>query len=90
MGERFCDVGGAISYVYILTDASLLQQSVCVLEAERTLGRGPWQSFSGHALITPKLLSWGQHDVMETLIDFGTVDYFGLHTLVSVYKTMFQ
>ena len=46
-------LGGAISmmslvlypYVYILSRAAFLQQTAGVLEASRTLGRGPWRSF---------------------------------------------
>ncbi|MCK5574722.1 MAG: iron ABC transporter permease, partial [Sphingomonadales bacterium] len=51
-------LGGAISmmtlvlypYVYLLARAAFLEQSVCVLEASRTLGRGPWASFYKVAL----------------------------------------
>ena len=51
-------LGGAITmmtlvlfpYVYLLARAAFLEQSVCVLEASRTLGRGPWRSFFGVAL----------------------------------------
>ncbi len=47
-------VGGAIlvmglvlyPYVYMLARAAFIEQSVCVLEASRTLGRGPWRGFS--------------------------------------------
>ena len=33
-------------YVYLLARAAFLEQSVCVLEVSRTLGSGPWASFS--------------------------------------------
>ncbi|WP_424779592.1 ABC transporter permease, partial [Onishia taeanensis] len=32
-------------YVYMLTRAAFLEQSVCVLDVGRTLGRGPWRLF---------------------------------------------
>ena len=32
-------------YVYMLARASFLSQSVCAIEASRTLGYGPWRSF---------------------------------------------
>ncbi len=37
-------------YVYMLTRAAFLEQSVCVLEVSRTLGRGPWNCFLRVAL----------------------------------------
>ena len=51
-------VGGAISmmtlvlypYVYLLARAAFLEQSIGVLEASRSLGRGPWRSFFTVAL----------------------------------------
>ena len=36
--------------VYLLARAAFLEQSVCVLEMSRTLGRGPWASFFQVAL----------------------------------------
>lgn len=72
-------------YVYMLTRASFLQQSVCVLEAGRVLGRGPWRCFFTVALplARPALVAGTALALMETLNDFGTIDYFGVHTLTA-------
>ncbi|MEQ9360710.1 MAG: ABC transporter permease subunit, partial [Rhodospirillales bacterium] len=51
-------MGGAITvmtlvlypYVYLLARAAFLEQSVCVLEVSRTLGKNAWQSFWNVAL----------------------------------------
>lgn len=72
-------------YVYMLTRAAFLQQSVCVLEAGRVLGRGPWRCFFTVALplARPALAAGTALALMETLNDFGTIDYFGVHTLTA-------
>jgi len=82
--------GGAISmmtlvlypYVYILSRAAFLEQSVGVLEASRMLGRGPWQSFFSVALplARPAIVVGVSLVLMETLNDFGTVDFFAVST----------
>lgn len=33
-------------YVYLLARAAFLSQSLCVLDVSRTLGNGPWRTFS--------------------------------------------
>jgi len=82
--------GGAISmmtlvlypYVYILSRAAFLEQSVGVLEASRMLGRGPWQSYFSVALplARPAIVVGVSLVLMETLNDFGTVDFFAVST----------
>jgi iron(III) transport system permease protein len=70
-------------YVYILTRAAFLEQSVGVLEASRMLGRGPWRSFFSVALplARPAIVVGVSLVLMETLNDFGTVDFFGVGTI---------
>ncbi|MTI09180.1 ABC transporter permease [Curvivirga aplysinae] len=85
--------GGAIAmlslvlypYVYMLTRAAFLQQSVCVLEAGRVLGRSPWACFWSVALplARPALVVGTALAMMETLNDFGTIDFFAVHTLTA-------
>ncbi len=72
-------------YVYMMGRAAFLQQSVCALEAARTLGRTPWQSFWTVALpmARPALAIGVSLAMMETLNDFGTIDFFGVHTLTA-------
>ena len=81
-------LGGAIAmmtlvlypYVYLLSRAAFLEQSVCVLEVSRTLGRGPWRSFFQVALPLgrPAIVIGLTLVLMETLNDFGTVDFFAV------------
>ena len=83
-------LGGAASmmtlvlypYVYLLSRASFMEQSVCVLEASRVLGRGPWRSFFSVALplARPAIVIGVSLVLMETLNDFGTVDFFAVST----------
>ncbi len=83
-------LGGATSmmtlvlypYVYLLSRAAFMEQSVCVLEASRMLGRGPWKSFFSVALplARPAIIVGVSLVLMETLNDFGTVDFFAVST----------
>jgi iron(III) transport system permease protein len=83
-------LGGAISmmtlvlypYVYLLSRAAFLEQSISVIEASRGLGRGPFQSFFLVALplARPAIIVGITLVLMETLNDFGTVDFFAVST----------
>ena len=83
-------LGGAIAmmtlvlypYVYLLSRAAFLEQSVGVFEASRTLGRGPWLSFISVALplARPAIIIGLYLVLMETLNDYGTVDFFAVNT----------
>ena len=72
-------------YVYLLARTAFLEQSVCVLEASRTLGRGPWRSFLSVALplARPAVVVGVSLVLMETLNDFGTVQHFAVATLTA-------
>ncbi|WP_258549095.1 iron ABC transporter permease [Thalassospira profundimaris] len=72
-------------YVYMLARAAFLSQSVCVLEAARVLGRGPWNAFVTVALplARPAIVVGVIIALMETLNDFGTIDFFAVHTLTA-------
>lgn len=77
-------------YVYMLARAAFLEQSVCVLEASRTLGRGPWRGFFQVAvpLARPAVVAGTALALMETLNDFGTVHYFAVDTFTTgIYRT---
>ena len=83
-------LGGAISmmtmvfypYVYLLARAAFMEQSICVLEASRVLGRSPLRSFFSVALplARPAIVIGVSLVLMETLYDFGTVDFFAVST----------
>lgn len=93
-------IGGAIAlltltlypYVYLLTRVAFLEQSTCTLEASRSLGCNPWRSFFKVALplARPAIMAGLALALMETLNDFGTVQYFGVDTFTTgIYRTWF-
>lgn len=79
-------------YVYMLARVAFLEQSVCTLEASRSLGCGPWRSFAKVAipLARPAIIAGLSLALMETLNDFGTVQYFSVATFTTgIYRTWF-
>jgi len=72
-------------YVYLLARAAFLEQSVCVLEVSRTLGKTAWGSFIHVAipLARPSIVVGVTLVLMEVLNDFGTVDYFAVRTFTA-------
>ena len=80
-------------YVYLTARASFAQQSVCVLEVARTLGRTPFRAFLEVALplARPAIVAGVALVVMECLNDLGAVQYLGVETLsASIYTTWMQ
>ncbi|WP_370152885.1 ABC transporter permease [Ferrovibrio sp.] len=93
-------LGGAIflltfafyPYVFMLARAAFIDQSVCVLEVGRTLGLGPWTRFRRIALpLARPMIAGGLALVlMETLAEFGAVNWFGVPTFTTaIYRTWF-
>ena len=93
-------LGGAIAmlslvlypYVYLLARAAFLDQSVAPLEVGRTLGAGRWRSFFTIALplARPAVIAGVSLALMETLADYGTVQYFGVSTFTTgIFRTWF-
>ncbi len=79
-------------YVYMLTRAAFLEQSSSLLEAGRSLGASPMKTFFKIALplARPSIAAGMALSLMETLNDFGTVDYFGVQTFTTgIYRTWF-
>jgi len=80
-------------YVYLSARASFVQQSICVLEVARTLGRTSAGAFWSVALplARPALAAGVALALMECLNDLGAVQYLGVSTLtVSIYVTWLQ
>jgi iron(III) transport system permease protein len=80
-------------YVYLLARASFLEQSACALDVARSLGRGPWRMFFEVAvpLARPAIAAGIALVLMETLADYGTVDYFGVQTFTTgIYRAWFS
>ncbi len=79
-------------YVYLMARTAFLEQSVCAAEVSRTLGCTPWQSFLRVSLpmARPGIAAGTTLALMETLADFGTVDFFAVPTFTTgIYRTWF-
>jgi iron(III) transport system permease protein len=79
-------------YVYMLARVAFQEQSLCTLEASRSLGCNPWRSFRTVALplARPAIAAGTALALMETLNDFGTVEYFSVPTFTTgIYRTWF-
>lgn len=80
-------------YVYLLSRAAFLQQSVCALEVGRTLGCNSWRTLLrvGIPLARPAIVAGTVLALMETLADYGTVQYFGVQTFTTgIYRAWFS
>ena len=79
-------------YVYLAARAAFLTQPQALLEASRILGHGPWPTFLRVALplARPAIAAGVTLALLETLADFGTVQYYGIHTFTTaVYRTWY-
>ncbi len=72
-------------YVYLLARASFLEQSDRPGNVSRLLGCGPWGSFFRVSLpaARPAIAVGTSLVLMETLNDFGTVDFFAVETMTT-------
>ncbi|WP_458790128.1 ABC transporter permease [Yoonia sp. MH D7] len=72
-------------YVYILARAAFREQSGAGYEVARALGAGPFARFwrVGFPLARPAIAAGVAVVMMETVNDFGTVDYFAVQTLTT-------
>ncbi|MBV1886642.1 MAG: iron ABC transporter permease [Parvibaculaceae bacterium] len=80
-------------YIYLLARASFQRQSVALIEAARSLRASPWKVFWRVALPTarPAVAGGMALVLMETIADFGVVDFFGVQTLTTgVFRTWFS
>ena len=93
-------LGGAVTfmslvlypYVYLLARSAFVEQSQSLWDAARGLGLGTWSCFArvGLPLARPAIAVGVLLALMETLNDFGTVDYFAVQTLtIGVYRVWF-
>lgn len=77
-------------YVYLAARTAFIEQSSCVMEVGRTLGRGPWRGFFTMALplARPSIAAGSSLVMMETLADFGAVEYCAVDTFATgIYRT---
>ena len=72
-------------YVYLLARAAFIEQCFGLFETSRTLGRGPIASFFTVAapLARPAIAVGLALALMETLNEFGTIDFFAVPTLTA-------
>ncbi|MDG1376449.1 MAG: iron ABC transporter permease [Yoonia sp.] len=72
-------------YVYILARAAFREQSGASFEVAQALGAGPFARFwrVGLPLARPAIAAGVAVVMMETVNDFGTVDYFAVQTLTT-------
>ena len=72
-------------YVYLLARAAFLEQSPSVLEAARIMGYSSRKAFVCLALpmARPAIIAGLTLALMETLADYGTVQYFGVSTFTT-------
>ncbi|MBS1269701.1 MAG: Sulfate transport system permease protein CysW [Gammaproteobacteria bacterium] len=85
---RIRSLGGAMvmlslvlyPYVYLIARSAFLEQSPSLTDASRLLGTGPLRRFFKISLpmARPAIIAGLSLALMETLADFGTVQYFGV------------
>lgn len=79
-------------YVYIIVRAALREQSGAGYEVARALGAGPFARLFriGLPLVRPAIAAGTAVAMMETVNDFGTVDYFAVQTLTTGVFSVWQ
>ena len=72
-------------YVYLFVRASLMEQSVCILEAGRLSGCSAWECFYRLAMPLSRMaiVAGVALALMECLNDFGSMSLYGLSTLTT-------
>ena len=79
-------------YVYLLSYSSFKEQSYCALEVGKSLGLSDKELFSRVSipLARPGIIAGVSLVVMESLAEFGTMDYYGVRTFTTgIYRTWF-
>ncbi|MDX1474938.1 MAG: ABC transporter permease subunit, partial [Reinekea sp.] len=79
-------------YVYLMARAAFLSQSAHVLDVSRSLGLPPILGFFKVALpmARPAIVAGLSLALMETLADYGTVQYFGVSTFTTgIFRTFY-
>lgn len=93
-------LGGAIvmmslvlyPYVYLMARAAFLEQSVSSIEVGCSLGYSRWRALWKLALpmARPAIVAGLSLALMETLADYGTVQYFGVSTFTTgIFRTFY-
>lgn len=92
-GAGFVYALGFYPYVYLSARAAFVSQSVCALEASRTLGARPWDAFVRIALpmAWPGIAAGAALVAMEIAAEYGAAAYFGASTITTgVFRAWFS
>jgi iron(III) transport system permease protein len=79
-------------YVFLLARTAFLDQSAQCLDAARVAGASRWRMFGTVALplARPAIIAGVSLALMETIADFGTVQYFGVNTFTTlIYRSWY-
>ena len=77
-------------YVYLITKASLINQSSNTLESARTLGSNSFGLFFkvGIPLSRPAIIAGSTLAIMEAISDYGAVNHYGVDTFtIGIFRT---
>ena len=82
-GLAFVLASGMYPYVYLTARAGFVSQSICALEAARSLGASPLRSFWSVVLpaARPAIAAGLALALMEVAADYGAAEYLGVPTL---------
>ena len=79
-------------YVYLTARATFFEQSSVSMDVARSLGYGRWQAWYKVAvpMARPAIIAGLTLALMETLADYGTVQYFGIPTFTTgIFRTFY-
>ncbi|MDP6969442.1 MAG: iron ABC transporter permease [Gammaproteobacteria bacterium] len=79
-------------YVYLTARATFLEQSSVSMDVARSLGYSRWQAWFKVAvpMARPAIIAGLTLALMETLADYGTVQYFGVATFTTgIFRTFY-
>ncbi len=77
-------------YVYLISKASLINQSSNALESARTLGANSFRLFFkvGIPLARPAIIAGSTLAIMEAISDYGAVNHYGVDTFtIGIFRT---
>jgi iron(III) transport system permease protein len=80
-------------YVYLLARTAFLARTAAMIDAARSLGLTPWQTWwrVNLPLARPAIAAGALLALMETVADYGASAYFGLQTFTtSIYRAWFS
>lgn len=82
-GLSFVLASTLFPYVFITSRAAFSNQSLCTLEAARSLGASAWSCFFRVAVpaARPAIIAGLALALMETAADYGAADFLGIQTL---------